>query len=93
MPISFQQFWEYNSPTWAGRFLDFWCHHTMRSRIEPMKKIALMLRSHLALLLNYFKAKKQFSSGVVEGLRPILSIFSSKNEPGESVSDMRVSFL
>jgi hypothetical protein len=52
-----------------------------------------MLRSHLALLLNYFKAKKQFSSGVVEGPRPILSIFSSKNEPGESVSDMRVSFL
>jgi hypothetical protein len=44
----------------------------MRSRIEPMKKIALMLRSHLALLLNYFEAKKQFSSGVVEGLRPIL---------------------
>src|ERR1035437_9572938 len=72
VPISFQQFWEYNSPTWAGRSLDFWCHHTMRSRIEPMKKIALMLRSHLALLLNYFKAKKQFSSGVVEGLRPIL---------------------
>jgi transposase len=64
----FQQFWEYNSPTWAGMFLDFWCHQTMRSRIEPMKKIARMLRAHRALLLNYFKAKKQFSSGVVEGL-------------------------
>ena len=64
----FQQFWEYDSPTWAGKFLDFWCHHTMRSRIEPMKKIARMLRAHRELLLNYFKAKKQFSSGVVEGL-------------------------
>jgi transposase len=40
----------------------------MRSRIEPMKKIARMLRTHRPLLLNYFKAKKQFSSGVVEGL-------------------------
>jgi transposase len=28
----FQQFWEYNSPTWAGNFLDFWCYQTMRSR-------------------------------------------------------------
>jgi hypothetical protein len=27
-----------------------------------------MLRAHRPLLLNYFKAKKEFSSGVVEGL-------------------------
>jgi transposase len=64
----FQQFWEYTSPTWAGLFLDFWCMQTMRSRIEPMKKIARTLRAHRALLLNYFKARKEFSSGVVEGL-------------------------
>jgi transposase len=64
----FQQFWDYNSPTWAGTFLDFWCYQTMRSRIEPMKKIARMLRNHRVLILNYFKAKKEFSSGVVEGL-------------------------
>jgi transposase len=49
-------------------FLDFWCRQAMRSRIEPMKKIARMLRAHRALLLNYFKAKKESSSGVVEGL-------------------------
>jgi len=64
----FQQFWEYDSPTWAGTFLDFWCYQTMHSRIEPMKKIAKMLRAHRELILNYFKAKKRFSSGVVEGL-------------------------
>jgi transposase len=64
----FQQFWKYNSPHWAGLFLDFWCHQTMRSRIEPMKKIARTLRAHRTLLLNYFKARKKFSSGVVEGL-------------------------
>ena len=33
-----------------------------------MKKIAKMLRAHRALILNYFKAKKVISSGVVEGL-------------------------
>ena len=33
-----------------------------------MKKIARMLRAHRALLVNYFRAKKEFSSGVVEGL-------------------------
>ena len=64
----FHQFWDYDSPLWAGKFLDSWCKQTMRSRIEPMKKIAKMLRAHRGLLLNYFKAKKEFSSGVVEGL-------------------------
>ncbi len=64
----FQSFWEYASPRWAGRFLDQWCTRTMRSRIEPMKKVAKMLRRHRELLLNWFRAKKEFSSGVVEGL-------------------------
>src|SRR5207248_11211867 len=62
------QLWDYNSPTWAGKFLDLWCRQTMRSRIEPMKKIARSLRQHRELILNYFLAQKQLSSGVVEGL-------------------------
>ena len=64
----FQQLWDYQSPQWAGKFLDDWCAQVMRSRIEPMKKVARTLRSHRPLLLNYFRAKKQISSGVVEGL-------------------------
>ncbi len=64
----FQQFWDYTSPTWAGKFLDEWCYQVMRSRIEPMKKFARTLRNHRELLLNYFRARKQFSSGVIEGL-------------------------
>jgi transposase len=40
----------------------------MRSKIEPMKKIARSLRSHRDLLLNWFRAKGTISSGSVEGL-------------------------
>jgi transposase len=65
---AFQQLWEYNAPTWAGRFLDEWCRQVMRSRIEPMKKIARSMREHRELILNYFRAQKLLSSGVVEGL-------------------------
>ena len=64
----FQQFWDYNSPIWAGKFLDQWCTQTLRSRIEPMKKFARTVRTHRELLLNYFRARKQFSSGVIEGM-------------------------
>ena len=64
----FNGFWEYVSPAWAGKFLDRWCTRVMRSRIVPMKKVAKSIRHHKPLILNWFKAKKAFSSGVVEGL-------------------------
>lgn len=64
----FDFFWGYVSPAWAGRFLDRWCTRALRSRLDPMKKIARMLRSHRALLLNWFRARGQLSSGAVEGL-------------------------
>ncbi len=63
----FQFFWNYVSPYWAGQFLDRWCTTTLRSRIEPMKKVARMLRRHRPLLLNWFRAKGQVSAGTVEG--------------------------
>jgi transposase len=53
---AFQQLWEYSSPAWAGKFLDEWRRQTMRSCIEPMKKIARSLRNHRELILNYFRA-------------------------------------
>jgi len=63
----FQFFWGYKSWYWAGQFLDRWCTRTMRSRIEPMKKVARMLRNHRPLILNWFRAKGAISSGIVEG--------------------------
>lgn len=64
----FQRFWEYRSAYWAGRFLRQWCRRTMRSRIEPMKKMARSLREHEELLLNWFVAEGEISAGIVEGL-------------------------
>jgi len=63
----FQNFWEYIRPGWAAKFLDRWCRRTMRSRIEPMKKIARSLREHRELILNWFRAKGLVSLGAVEG--------------------------
>ena len=64
---SFDPFWQYRSVDWAGAFLDEWCVQVMRSRIEPMKKVARMLRRHRPLLLNWFRARGEISAAVVEG--------------------------
>lgn len=65
---AFAQFWKYKSVLWAGGFLDVWCDRAMRSRLEPMKRMARMLRSHEELLMNWFRARGEFFSSAIEGL-------------------------
>jgi len=68
MREDFQRFWEYFYPACAAKFLDEWCTRTMRSKIEPMKKVAKTLRRHRELILNWFRAEGAISAGIVEGL-------------------------
>lgn len=75
----FQSFWDYIRPSWAGRFLDKWCKTVMRSRIEPMKKIARSLRKHRPLLLNWFKARGRIRLGAVEGTNNRLKLTMRKS--------------
>src|SRR4030043_392999 len=64
----FQHFWTYESSTWAEKFLDEWVRKTLLSKIEPMKKVAKMLRKHKPLIMNWFKVHGKLSSGVVEAM-------------------------
>ncbi len=64
----FQRFWDYQRPVFAGKFLDNWVTRTLQTDLEPMKKVARMLRNHKPMILNWFKAKGRLSSGAVEGL-------------------------
>jgi transposase len=75
----FQRFWEYRSPAWAGKFLDEWTSRVMRSRLEPMKKVARTLRNHRPLILNWFRAKGEMSSGAVEGLNNKVKLVTRKS--------------
>jgi transposase len=74
----FQGFWEYVSASWAGKFLDRWCRRAMRSRLEPMKGVARMLRNHRDLVLNWFRAEGRISAGAVEGMNGKAKVTSRK---------------
>jgi transposase len=63
----FQRLWEYKSPAWAGKFLNEWTSRAMRSRLEPMKKIARTILTHRPLILNWFRARGEVSAVAVEG--------------------------
>jgi len=68
--LDLDRLWTSTIPENAGAFLDDWCRRIMRSRIKPMMAMAMAksFRVHRPLILNYFRACKVFSSGVVEGL-------------------------
>ncbi|GAC1481697.1 MAG: ISL3 family transposase [Pseudarthrobacter sp.] len=75
----FQRLWEYKSAAWAGKFLDRWTGRVMRSRLEPMKKVARTVRSHRPLILNWFRARGEVSSGAVEGLNNKVKLVTRKS--------------
>ncbi|MCK4509845.1 MAG: ISL3 family transposase, partial [Desulfuromonadales bacterium] len=64
----FQRFWDYQRYDFAGKFLDNWVTRTLQTDLEPMHKVAKMLRRHKPMILNWFIAKGRLSSGAVEGL-------------------------
>ena len=70
----FQWLWNFRGVLFARRFLKGWYERALRSRLEPIKKVARMLREHESLVLNWFRAKKQISGGVTEGLNSRLKL-------------------
>jgi transposase len=79
MKEDFQRFWEYTHPSWAGKFLDQWCNRAMRSKLEPMKKMARTLRNKRDLILNWFRADGRISAGIVEGFNNKLKLITRKS--------------
>lgn len=68
--------WEQQTAEAAAVFLQDWTFKAMRSQLEPVKKIARMLRRHQPLILNWFVARGAISSGTVEGLNNKLKVIT-----------------
>jgi transposase len=65
----------------------------MRNRLEPMKKFVRTLRNHEELLMNYFKAGKGYSSGIVEGLNLKINMGIRKAYGYRSLEIMEIALL
>lgn len=74
----FRRLWEYKSAWWVGKFPDEWPGRVMRSRLEPLKRVARSIRAHRALILNRFHARGAVSSGAVEGLNAKVRLVTRK---------------
>jgi len=90
---SFQLFWNYNSPYWAEWYPNKWCARAMRSRLEPIKDFVRTLRRHQPLIMNWFKAQKQYSSGIVEGLNRKINLVTRKSYGFRSYEVLKIALF
>jgi transposase len=72
----FEQFWEYNAPWAAQRFLKRWMTTALRSRIPSIRTFVGTLKEHAHRILPYINSRLTNSIG--EGLNRIIKIVKNR---------------
>lgn len=81
-----RELWSYRRKGWAERYWKHWYFWATHSRLEPVKKVARMIRSHLENVLTYFDHR--VTNAVSEGLNSKIQTVKkrlrlSQSEPSE----------
>ena len=87
----FRDFWSYTHAGWAKRHFEKWYSWAIRSRLEPIKEKARMIKNHLANILTYFKHR--ISNAVAEGLNSKIQTVKANARGYRSFSGFRNSIL
>lgn len=63
---SLRSLWDYSQEGWARRFFKKWFAWAAHSRLEPIRKVAVMIQTHLNNILTY--CRHRVTNAVAEGL-------------------------
>ena len=88
---SFAAFWDYRYPRSAENYFDSWTGRVMRSRLEPMKDVAKMLRRHREGLLNY--TTHRITNAAAEGFNSIIQTIKANARGFRSFENFRTRIL
>ena len=72
----FNQFWDYNRPAAARRFLRRWSTTALKSRLEPLRKFVHTLRKHTENILTFIDSR--LTNATAEGLNRIIRIVNNR---------------
>lgn len=73
----FMDLYTYRREGWARRFLQGWLRRAMSSKIEPIKKVARMIRRHLDGVLGWVRWR--ISNGRLEGMNNRIRLLSHRS--------------
>jgi transposase len=63
---AFRKYWDYVSEGWARPYLQWWLWWASHSRLEPFKRFARMIRTHMEGILAW--TRLHVSNGALEGM-------------------------
>jgi transposase len=87
----FRHFWSYHSVAAAERFYREWRKAVMKSRLEPLKKVARMIDAHWKEILNYITHR--ITNAVSEGLNSRIQAIKSAARGFRSFVNYRTRIL
>ena len=88
---SFSEFWQYRYSGPALAYLKAWTTRAMRSRLEPMKKIAKMLRQHQDGILNYIHHR--ITNAASEGFNSVIQTIKANARGFRNFKNYRIRIL
>lgn len=88
---NFRWFWDYSYASNAKKFFDRWYGWAIRSRLDPIKKVAKMLKSHLDGLLSYFR--HQVTNATSEGFNSRIQSIKSAARGFRNFTNYRLRIL
>ena len=88
---NFSEFWRYRYKVAAKRFLKAWSNNAMRSKLEPVKKVVLMLRRHEEGLLNFSQHK--ITNACAEGFNSAIQLIKANARGLRSFTNYRARIL
>jgi transposase len=62
----FREFWEFDHPGKAERFLKDWCKQAVKSGIFPFQRAVNTIKAHWSGIINFIKS--QITNGILEGI-------------------------
>ena len=71
-----RRYWDYRSTAWAEGHLRQWLWRAAHSRLEPFKKLAQMLRTHLDGVLAWTRIR--VTNGALEGMNNKVKVISHR---------------
>ncbi len=87
----FRDFWTYKTAGWAKRFFSAWYAWAIRCRLDSIKKVAKMIKTHMPNILTWFK--HTISNAVSEGLNSKIQTVKSNARGFRSFESYRRSIL
>ena len=88
---TFDYFWDYKYPGCARKFFNQWYGWARRSKLEPVKRVAKMIKEHFENTITYLKHR--ITNATTEGFNGVIQTIKANARGFRSFDNYRVAVL